>query len=361
MGNLLSFKKFPNKSLFGSCLVVLALALYLGVAWYYITQSYQKQPLQTGRLATVQSYGRTDYAKSLDLRIAAKASYPSGVLTTVKDLGATDGIRKQIISFKVTLDGLTEYGLMYLPAAKAPQVGYPVLILCHGYYDPDQYDTTTGYLDDMQFYAKAGFAVIKPDYRGQGLSVAQGQPEGAFYSMAYNTDVLSLVSAVKDTSNLNGNNISLWGHSMGAYVALRAGVLSPDIKNIILLSAHDGTALDLFSDYTSTSDQDNPVALKLREALLIKYGTPVTDPSFWNAASPLSYMKKLKANVEINVGQNDIVVPPKFSQDLDAALSQAGKTHQYFIYAGADHGLIEQRELIWQRSLQLLQTGSITT
>lgn len=340
-------------------LIVVALALYLGIVWFFITQSYQQQPLQVGRLSSTQAYTGEDYAKSLDLRIASKASYPSSAINIVKDLTPDGGVRKQIISFQVAVDNLTEYALMSLPAGNTPAGGYPTIILCHGYYNPEQYNTLTGYINDMDFYSQHGFAVIKPDFRGQGLSINQGQPEGSYYSMAYNTDAMSLISAVKKTTYLDKNDINLWGHSMGAYVALRAAVLSPDIKNLILLSGPVGTPQDMFSDYSASSDRDNPAALKLREAALLKYGTPVTDPKFWDETSPLDFLSHLNAEVQINVSNNDNVVPPVFSADLDKALTKANKAHQYFIYDGGGHGMDSDMPLIWQRSLQLLSTGGV--
>jgi uncharacterized protein len=343
---------------FSILLVFAAMAVYLGVIWFYINQTYRYHPLQSGRLATTQTFTGEDYSKSLDLRIAAKATYPSAPISMVKDLGTSQGFDQQTVSFKVTTDHLTEYGLMDLPTGTAPAGGWPTIILCHGYFNPDQYQTTTGYLTDMTFYVQHGFAVIKPDFRGQGLSLDAGQPDGAYYSMDYNTDVMSLISAVGQTNYLNKNDISLWGHSMGAYIALRAAVLSPQIKNVILISGPVGTVQDMFSDYMAISDKDNPLALKLRETELLKYGTPITDPKFWEATSPLNYLKQLKANVEINVGSDDQTVPPKFSAELDSALTTAGISHQYYVYAGGNHGLIDQRPQIWQRSLDLLTGGT---
>ena len=347
-------KKLTQKPLLSLGLVIIAMALYLGVVWFYITQSYQSQPLQSGHLASAQAFSDPDYSKSLDLRIAAKASYPSAAIQEVKDLGIDGGVDTQTVSFVVTIDHLNEYGLMTTPTGAVPAGGWPVIILCHGYYNPDQYTTETGYTADMDFYSQHGFAVIKPDYRGQGLSKDQGSPDGAYYSMAYNTDVMSLISAVDQTSYLNKNDVNLWGHSMGAYIALRAAVLSPSIKNVILLSGPVGTPQDMYSDYMAISDQDNPVALRLRASVLLKYGTPLNNPKFWDTTAPIDYLDHLSANVQINVGSADQTVPPKFSAELDDALSRINKNHQYYVYAGDGHSLSDELPTIWQRSLVLL-------
>jgi uncharacterized protein len=245
--------------------------------------------------------------------------------------------------------------LMTLPAGPAPEDGFPVLILCHGYYNPLYYPTEKAYLGDMEHYSQAGYAVIKPDFRGQGLSLAEGSAEGAYYSMGYNTDVMSLIAAIKQTNYLNKNKISIWGHSMGAYIALRAAVLSPDIRNVILLSGPVGNVQDMFSSYIAISDTNNAVAASIRAKQLARHGTPISDPSYWNNTSPLNFLDKTKAFIQINVGTADELVPPRFSADLDNTLNRVHKDHEYFVYDGAGHGLLSYRGLIWQRSLASLQ------
>lgn len=349
-----STDRLTRQTTLGSLLTVVVLAIYLAVIWFLVTKAYQTQPLQTGRFVTGQTYVGENYAGSLDLRIVSKAVYSSSPITKVQDLNTTDGVTQSTVNFQVPTDHLTEYALMSRPASAMPAGGYPVIILCHGYYNPSQYQTTSGYINDMHFYARHGFVVIKPDFRGQGLSKHQGRPEGTYYSMAYNTDLMSLIAAVKKTDYLDKSNISLWGHSMGAYIALRAAVLSPDIKRLILLSTPVGYAGDKFKSFLPGSDKDNPVALRLRGGLLLKYGSPAVDPNFWNTTTPLNFLDRLSAQVQIHVGSADIVVPPQFSAELDSALGSVHKVHQYYVYPNGTHGLLPQRQLIWSRSLAAL-------
>lgn len=297
------------------------------------------------------------YYKNLDLSVAAKAHYSNKAITLVKDFGVTDNVRKELISFDVPKDGLSEYGLMTMPKDQPPGGKYPVIILCHGYSDPQAYSTLESYIGDMNFYSQHGFVVIKPDYRGNGFSLTDGTPDGAYYSMSYNTDVMSLIAAVKSTNYLNKDDINLWGHSMGAYVALRAAVLSPDINNVILLAGPVGTPQDLYADYTPISDTNNTLAQDIRLQQLTAHGTPLSNPAYWDKVSPLSYLARTKAHIQIHVGTADKVVPPKFSADLSQALDGLHITHQYFVYKGAPHGLGRQRPQIWSRSLNLLKNN----
>jgi|SRR5579862_373616 len=334
----------------------LALIIYGGLLAYGAVVLTRHSPTQTGQFQAA-DVGSAAFSHSLDLRVAAKNAYPSSPLTEVKDLGVDDNLDHEIISFKVPDDGLTEYGLMVTPSTKAPVGGWPAIVLCHGYVKPSEYMTASDLLMDMTFYAQHGFAVIKPDYRGQGLSLHEGQADSAYYSMSYNTDVMSLISELKQTSYIDKSNLNLWGFSMGAYVAFRAAVLSPSIKNLIILSGPVDSLSQMYLSYIPPSDANNLNALKTRNDVFAKYGTPAETDNFWKYASPINLVSRLKANVQIHVGALDQTVPPEFSADLDVALTKAHINHQYFVYPDGTHALVPQRPLIWSRSLQLLQSA----
>ena len=331
-------------------LLGVAIILCLAIIAYILRINYEMAHPPKNQF--VQGLNEPDMAyKSLNLNVASKATYSSAAMTIAKDLGISNGVRHQIVHFSVAKDKLIESALLTLPTTPQPAEGYPVIILCHGYVNPIYYSTEKAYLPDMQFYSQNGYAVVKPDYRGQGYSLSAGAPEGAYYSMAYNTDVLSLVASVKQTKYLDGSNINLWGHSMGAYIALRASVLSKDIKNTILLAGPIGYIQDMFSAYVAISDTNNATAGSIRTAELAAHNTPIANPKFWNTTSPINYLKNTKSFYQIHVGTADQIVPPQFSADFDAALSKNRIPHEYFVYQGADHGLMRVRASIWQRSL----------
>lgn len=344
----LNLARFVSFAYFLGFFIILATGIWL------VENRYEAAHPVRGQISA--SIPASDNYKQLDLSLAAKAYYTNKPVNKKRVIDVGSAFQNIVFSFAVPKDGLTEYGLMSLPTASPPSQGYPVIILCHGYANPWNYSTYYDYLGDMEFYASHGFAVLKPDFRGQGLSVADGTPDGAFYSMSYNTDIMSLIAAIKQTPYLDKTDINLWGHSMGAYIALRAAVLSPSIKNVILLSGPTGTAAELYYHGERVSDRLNPTAGAIRADELARFGTPVSNPAFWNKTSPLNYLSKSKAHFQIHVGSADKIVPPSFSDELNQALDKAGVAHDYYIYQGAQHGLVPQRPLIWSRSLALLQT-----
>lgn len=333
--------------------LLLVIILALGSAGYIAKlNSASALPDAAGNIRGINE--DPDAYKNLNLDIASTATYPSKSIETIKDLGLARGVFHKIVRFEVTKDKLTEFGLMTLPTSAPPASGYPVVLLLHGYVHPLYYSTEEAYLGDMEFYSSRGYAVIKPDLRGQGLSIGAGSAEGAYYSMAYNTDLMSLISAVKRTENLDHNRINLWGHSMGAYIAFRASVLSSDIKNTIMLAGPIGNIQDMFNAYVAISDTNNQTAGAIRAAQLAKHNTPIANPEYWNKTSPVNYLGKTKSYYQIHTGSSDRIVPPKFSADLDKTLSDLNKPHEYFMYQGGDHGLLGVRNSIWTRSIYRL-------
>jgi dipeptidyl aminopeptidase/acylaminoacyl peptidase len=348
-------QKKPSKKLtykpFLTCLLLLVVASAAG----YVIYNFRQEHREIGQYNISDPFIGEDLFKSLDLKVVAKAHFPSNALRVYKKLSPLDGLNRHEFAYDVKDDHLTEYGLMLTPATKAPPKGFPVVILLHGYIDPERYKTDESYLAEMEVYAEHGFAVLKPDLRGQGLSLHSGQADSAYYSMAYNTDVMSLISAIKHTPNLDDTNINLWGHSMGSYLALRASVLSPDIKNVILLSSPVGSLREMYLTYIPPSDESNPYALAVRSEVFSKYGTPEENQRFWYDASPINFIGRIKARIQIHVGLDDQVVPPRFSADLDAALSDRHIIHQYYEYPDGGHSLEQQRPVIYERSLKLMQ------
>jgi dipeptidyl aminopeptidase/acylaminoacyl peptidase len=337
---------------------VVALLFYIILLVGFAVIMLYRIPKQTGQFILGDTFAGETLSHSLDLRVASKATYPSSPLRVVKDLGVSDGLSTNVVSFNAKADNLTEFGLLMMPASTPPAHGFPTVILCHGYANPSRYSTTSSYIEDMAFYAQHGFAVVKPDYRGQGISLHAGEPDSAYYSMAYNTDVMSLISSLKQTNFVNKDQINLWGHSMGAYIALRAAVLSPDIKNLVLLSAPVDSLSKMYLTYIPPSDENNLTALKTRQELFNKYGIPIENNAFWKNASPANYVSRIKAHVQVHTGLLDQVVPPEFSADLDAAMSKGHIKHDYYVYPDGTHSLIGNRDLIWSRSLHAFQLSN---
>jgi dipeptidyl aminopeptidase/acylaminoacyl peptidase len=220
-----------------------------------------------------------------------------------------------------------------------------VIVFNHGYIPPTEYRTTERYIAYTDAFSRNGYIVFKPDYRGNGLS--EGKPEGAYYSPAYAIDDLNAIASIKKYSNADKNRIGLWGHSMGGNITLRDLVVDQqDIKAAVIWGGVVGSYDDLMNNWQrKVTYQPPPRELALRnnyrQNLIQQYGTPKSNPEFWNQIDPTYFVKDINVPIQLHQGSNDEEVPVLFSESLFNKLKQAGKTVEYYTYPGADHNISE--------------------
>lgn len=262
--------------------------------------------------------------------------------------------KQYIASYKS--DGLTIYGLLSIPMTPQPPDGYPAIIFNHGYIPPEEYRTTERYVAYFDSFAKNGYIVFKPDYRGNGNS--EGKPEGAYFSPGYTVDVLNAVSSIKKMKEINVNKIGMWGHSMGGFLTLRALVISKDIKAAVIWGGVVGSYKDMSDEWWSKRQVPSfsPSARELqsnrptRQSFIKKYGVP-SDNEFWSAISATTYLKDITAPIQLDHGSADETVPPILSQLLYDKLKGMGKTVELYMYPGSDHNISQGFGLAMSRSV----------
>jgi dipeptidyl aminopeptidase/acylaminoacyl peptidase len=268
------------------------------------------------------------------ITIAAIRNHPTpgGVITITSQLAARDSCPTYVVSYPS--DGLKINALMTLPPTAKPAAGYPVLILAHGYIVPSQYQTAgLDYQPFIDYFCNAGYAVFKPDYRGNGTS--QGQPVSGQFDPGYTYDILNLVASLPSNKSLNATRVGLIGHSLGGAVVLRALVASHGlpIKAAVFMAGVVGSLENIAYNWPGAPADVAPY----RAAFIEKYGTPQQNPTLWHDASAINYVSQIDIPVQINVDSGDSVVPPAFSASLNQAMTAAGKTPQYLTYPGDDH------------------------
>jgi dipeptidyl aminopeptidase/acylaminoacyl peptidase len=292
---------------------------------------------------------------SLKIDAARQLLYPGGQIEEIRQLNAEPGVKTSVIGYPS--DGQQIYAAMTLPDAPTPPKGFPVVVFCHGFVNPLDYQTDGPELrGEMASLSRHGYAVLKPDYRGHGMS--PGTPHGAYYSADYSADVLNLISSLRQDVRFNPKAVGLIGHSMGGYVALRAAEISGDTQATVLLAGAVGDINDMYYHWVPNSQMGNPAAEATRQQLVRNLGEPDSDPQFWDAVSPLKHVNYLNAPVQIHHGTGDDTVPYRFSEQLRDALQADGDRYELYLYPGAGHGLDgPERDLVWQRALSFLHTN----
>lgn len=112
-------------------------------------------------------------------------------------------------------------GEIWLPAARADGKKPPVIVMAHGFGALRDWGLTPF----AERFVKAGFAVVRFDYRGFGKS--GGQPRRVVDGKAHVQDWLSALDAVAQRKDVDPQRIGIWGSSYSGGQVLVVGAERP--------------------------------------------------------------------------------------------------------------------------------------
>jgi dipeptidyl aminopeptidase/acylaminoacyl peptidase len=273
------------------------------------------------------SVGPPDEAPALSLRTFFDKPFDGRDLTVGRVLERHDAYVRYYVTYRS--GELTISGIMNVPAGDGP---FPVLILNHGYIDPDVYANGRGLRREQDYLARQGFVVIHPDYRNHAQSsrTEEGELENR---LGYVEDVINAVVAVRESSlpYLDKERIGMLGHSMGGGIAETVAVARPDLVKAVVLYAP--VSMDLRDSYFKYMAADAERAARVRE----RYGAPEDGSPVWDALSPKTYADRIVAPILLFQGTRDTSVPPEWSDATAALLRSKGKSVDYVLYPGEGH------------------------
>ena len=226
-------------------------------------------------------------------------------------------------------EGFKQYGLLTIPFGERPETGWPAIIFNHGFIPPDVYQTTERYVAYVDGFARSGYIVFRPDYRGHANS--EGNASGPYGSPGYTIDVLNAVSALKVYPDADPDRIGMWGHSMGGYITLRAMVVDPSIKAGVIWGG-------VVAAYEDMIDVNGRPRFGTRR-LLMQYGPPNMNLEFWESISANSFLADISGPLQLHHGGADHSVPAYFSLNLAEEIAELGKIAEVYIYDGDDHNI----------------------
>lgn len=334
----------PYKKLMIGIMVLVAL---VGGTVVFIKTSENNPPLANPG-SFVQQQTETHPLQITEMR---KKEYPGSEITIEKELGLGSNFRQYLASYRS--EGLKIFALLTVPQGDPPSGGWPVIIFNHGYIPPAEYSTTGRYVAYTDAFSRNDYVVFKPDYRGHGDS--EGNPEGAYYSTAYTTDVLNAVSSIKKYPGVNPDKIGMWGHSMGGSITLRSMVVTKNIKAGVIWAGVVASYDDMIKNWRrarpfTLSERERATRRPGRQALIDKYGDIDKNPLFWQSISPIFFTKDISGPLQLHHGTTDEEVPILFSERLNETMRAAGKEVEFYTYEGDNHNLSENLSLALNRS-----------
>ncbi len=286
-------------------------------------------------------------------------SYPGSEMVIEETLAPGANYDRYIASY--LSEGLKQYGLLTVPQGERPAIGWPVIIFNHGYIPPDEYRTTERYVAYVDAFARSGYIVFRPDYRGHDGS--EGEAVGAYFSPAYTIDVLNAVASVQRLDGADAERIGMWGHSMGGHITLQVMVTSGDVKAGVIGAGLMGSYENLIERWwwprwgceegtpCPAAESGDERAMWIREAEET-YGSFEHNPTFWNAISPSAHVEDISGPVQLHHGTGDATVPVEFSQNLHDLMVALGKPVELYLYEGDNHNISNSFATAMARSVE---------
>jgi dipeptidyl aminopeptidase/acylaminoacyl peptidase len=235
------------------------------------------------------------------------------------------------ISWK-SKDGATVGGVLVKPVGYQKGQRYPLIVAIHG--GPASADVlgfNGGY--NSQVYAGAGYAVLRPNYRG---STNYGQKHrndivGNYFAPGFD-DIMSGVDHLIAQGIVDPDRMGALGWSAGGHWSNWILVQTTRFKAI---SSGAGTS-NWISMYAQSDMQRN-------RQYYLGNKLPYDDfDAYWNQ-SPLKYIRNAKTPTMIHVVEGDPRVPSPQSVELHMALKQIGVPTELFMYPGTTHGIPDPR------------------
>jgi dipeptidyl aminopeptidase/acylaminoacyl peptidase len=227
-----------------------------------------------------------------------------------------------------TRDGLTVHGYLTFPPGEA-RSGLPAVLNVHG--GPQARDVW-GWDPEAQWLANRGYLCIQVNYRGSTgygkAFVAAGDRE---WGAKMHDDLLDAVDYVVGQGWADRDRVAIYGGSYGGYAALVGAAFTPDFFRAavdIVGPSNLKTLLDSIPPYWK------PIAAQLYK----RVGNPETDTDFLWSRSPLSRVHDIRIPLLIAQGANDPRVKQAESEQIVAALAEAGIDHEYMLFPDEGHG-----------------------
>jgi dipeptidyl aminopeptidase/acylaminoacyl peptidase len=225
-------------------------------------------------------------------------------------------------------DGLTIHGYASFPAGQ-PRSGLPTVLDVHG--GPWARDMW-GYNPEAQWFANRGYLCVQVNFRGStGYGKSFANAGDREWGRRMQDDLTDAVAFVVSQGWADPARVAIYGGSYGGYAALAGAAFTPEVYCCavdIVGPSNLKTLIETIPPYWA------PVIAQFHR----RVGDPETEAEFLWSRSPLSKAGDIRIPLLIAQGANDPRVKQAESEQIVAALSQAGIEHEYLLFPDEGHG-----------------------
>jgi dipeptidyl aminopeptidase/acylaminoacyl peptidase len=278
--------------------------------------------------------------------IALSATTGEKVRTVLATEASLDSKSWQSVTFK-SADSTPIQGWLALPGDQA-NAPFPTILHTHG--GPTSVMTEI-FSAECQAWLDSGFAFFTINYRGSTTFGKKFQDKIIGDLGHWETeDVVAARHWLVNEGIANPKQIFLSGHSYGGYLTLMGLGKYPECWA-------GGTAGIAVADWTIQYEDTSPSLRGYQLALF--GGTPQEKPEVYTNSSPITYVDKVSAPVQIIQGSNDTRTPARPVENYVARLKELGKPHEIYWFDAGHMGAgiekaIEHQQLRMQFALSVL-------
>ena len=225
-------------------------------------------------------------------------------------------------------DGLTVHGYATFPPG-ADRSGLPTVIDVHG--GPWARDAW-GFNPEAQWLANRGYLCVQVNYRGStGYGKAFVNAGDREWGGRMQDDLTDAVAFVTGQGWADPKRVAIYGGSYGGYAALAGATFTPELYRCavdIVGPSNLKTLIETIPPYWA------PMIAQFHR----RVGDPATDADFLWSRSPLSRVSEIRIPLLIAQGANDPRVKQAESEQIVAALKEAGIDYEYLLFPDEGHG-----------------------
>jgi dipeptidyl aminopeptidase/acylaminoacyl peptidase len=225
-------------------------------------------------------------------------------------------------------DGLLIHGYATFPPG-VDRRDLPAVLDVHG---GPQVRDEWGWNPEAQWLANRGYLCVQVNYRGStGYGkdfVTAGDHE---WGAKMHDDLIDAVDYIVGQGWAARDNVAIYGGSYGGYAALVGAAFTPDVFRC---------AVDIVgpSNLKTLLETIPPYWAPMIAQLYKRVGNPETEADFLWSRSPLSRAGDIRIPLLIAQGANDPRVKQAESEQIVAALKDAGIDYEYLLFPDEGHG-----------------------